>query len=77
MAELDRIRWRCRRGMLELDLVLNRFLDRRLASLTREEREAFKALLELSDIELWDLVSGRATPPGGLQARLLRDLRDL
>ena len=32
MSELDRIRWHCRRGMLELDLVLARFLERHLAN---------------------------------------------
>jgi succinate dehydrogenase flavin-adding protein (antitoxin of CptAB toxin-antitoxin module) len=63
--------------MLELDLVLSRYLDRKLDRLTPEEREAFKALLDLSDIELWDLVSGRATPPAGVQGRLVRDLQSL
>ena len=62
MAELDRIRWRCRRGLLELDIVLGRFLDQELDALSPAERDAFKALLELSDNDLWDLVSGRSEP---------------
>ena len=48
MAELDRIRWHCRRGLLELDIVLNRFLDRELGSLSAAELQAFKGLLATS-----------------------------
>jgi len=75
MSELDRIRWRCRRGLLELDLVLTRFLDQRLTALTEPEREAFKALLQRSDNDLWDLVAGRQTPPAGLEGDLVRELQ--
>lgn len=58
MSELDRIRWRCRRGMLELDLVLEAFLERHLASLDAARLEAFRRLLERTDPELLDLVMG-------------------
>ena len=75
MAELDRIRWHCRRGLLELDLVLGRFLETQLEALNPDEREAFKALLELSDNDLWDLVSGRSDPGNGLRGRLVSRLR--
>jgi antitoxin CptB len=60
MSELDRLRWHCRRGMLELDLMLHRFVDRRLESLDPDELERFKELLDLQDNELWQLLSGRA-----------------
>ncbi len=49
MSELDRIRWQCRRGMLELDLVLNRFIEQDLAGLTPAELETFRQLLEEPD----------------------------
>ena len=62
MSEGDRVRWHCRRGMLELDLVLARFLDRHLACLTPGQHAAFKTLLEYSDNDLWDLVSGPGEP---------------
>jgi antitoxin CptB len=64
MSESDRVRWHCRRGMLELDLVLARFLGRHLASLTPGQHAAFKTLLEYSDNDLWDLVSGPGEPAG-------------
>jgi antitoxin CptB len=59
---LSRLRWRCRRGMLENDLLLARFLDARGASLTEREVAQLDALLDLSDNDLWDLLAGRAAP---------------
>ena len=61
MSEYDRIRWHCRRGLLELDLVLGRFLETRYGQLTSEQKHAFTRLLGLPDNDLWDLVIGRAT----------------
>jgi succinate dehydrogenase flavin-adding protein (antitoxin of CptAB toxin-antitoxin module) len=60
MSDADRIRWHCRRGMLELDLVLKAFLERHLESLDSEKLGAFVALLERTDPELLDLVMGHA-----------------
>jgi antitoxin CptB len=77
MSELDRIRWHCRRGLLELDLVLARFLDQRLTALSGPEREAFKSLLQRSDNDLWDLVAGRQAPPAGPEGDLVRELQRL
>ena len=59
MAELDRIRWHCRRGLLELDLVLERFNRRHLATLDPEQLRQFKEILDLPDTDLLDLVMGR------------------
>jgi succinate dehydrogenase flavin-adding protein (antitoxin of CptAB toxin-antitoxin module) len=55
----DRVRWHCRRGLLELDLVLGRFLERDWPLLTTAERQAFVRLLELPDNDLWDVASAR------------------
>ena len=62
MSELDRVRWQCRRGMLELDLVLQRFTEQRLERLDMAQLKALRELLELPDNELFDVVMGRATP---------------
>ena len=59
MSELNRIRWHCRRGMLELDLVLTKFLDHRFDSLTPHQKELFVQLIDTSDNDLWDLISNR------------------
>jgi antitoxin CptB len=61
-VRLQRLRWRCRRGMLENDLLLTRFLDARGAALTDDELRALDALLDLADNDLWDLLAGRAAP---------------
>ena len=59
MAEHDRIRWRCRRGLLELDLVLQNFLERRFDRLDAEQRQRFDELLDEPDNDLLDLALGR------------------
>jgi len=62
MAEHDRIRWRCRRGLLELDLVLQGFLERRFDRLDAEQRQRFDELLDEPDNDLLDLALGRREP---------------
>ena len=61
-TELNRLRWRCRRGMLENDLILTRYLDARGAAICAEEVVALDRLLDLPDDELWDLIAGRTEP---------------
>jgi len=58
-VELNRLRWQCRRGLLENDLILERFLDRHISELEGVRLDAFRFLLELGDNELWDILSGR------------------
>mgnify|MGYP003338358083 CR=1 FL=1 len=59
MAELDRIRWHCRRGLLELDLILERFNQKYLDGLDAAQLEQFKELLALDDNCLLDLIMER------------------
>jgi antitoxin CptB len=61
-VELHRLRWRCRRGLLENDLILARFLDARGSAIAADEVAALDRLLDLADNELWDLLAGRAEP---------------
>jgi len=61
-TELNRLRWRCRRGMLENDLVLARYLDARGDAILAEDVAALDRLLDLSDGELWDVIAGRTEP---------------
>ena len=74
-TELNRLRWRCRRGMLENDLILTRFLDLRGEGITDQEVVALDRLLELSDNELWDLLAGRQEPVDAAVKPLLDALR--
>lgn len=73
--ELSRLRWRCRRGLLENDLILARFLDLRGDAVTEPELIGLDRLLDLSDNELWDLLSGRLEPEDAAMRPLLETLR--
>jgi antitoxin CptB len=66
---LSKLRWRCRRGLLENDLFIERFFARHAAQLSVQHAEGLLALMELADNELLDLLLGRTEPEG----ELLRD----
>ena len=55
-VSLNRLKWKCRRGLLELDLVFAKFIP----TLKDEDVQPLLALLELPDNDLWDIVSGRS-----------------
>lgn len=76
MSEADRLRWRCRRGMLELDLILLRFLEADYPGLPAAEQKAFEALLEWQDDALLAAISAGGTPVEPRFARLIRRLRE-
>lgn len=59
MKEFERARWRCRRGLLELDIILQRFMDRHYAELDEQGLAQFERLLDLPDNDLWDLIAKR------------------
>ncbi len=59
-----RLRWRARRGLLENDLIVTRFLDAHESTLTDEEVDAFSRLMDLADGELLDLLLARKEPEG-------------
>jgi len=73
-AEIRRLRWHCRRGMKELDIVLNRYLDRDYALASEQERLAFQALLDQEDPVIWTWVLGAESPPEGLLADVIHKL---
>jgi antitoxin CptB len=52
--------WRCRRGLLELDLLLESFVRQHYETLTPAQLQAFDRLLDFPDNELWDVVTGKA-----------------
>ncbi len=72
MAESDRIRWQCRRGLLELDLVLTRFLDFHLEHLSPELLSTFKRLLDYPDTELWEMLNGKIPAPDAESAQIIK-----
>jgi len=61
-TDLKHLSWRCRRGMLELDVMLKRFLNNEFERLSPEQKKNFQTLLEQEDDVLWDWLSGRLRP---------------
>lgn len=66
-----RLRWRCRRGMKELDVLLLNYLEQHYPETSAAEQRAFAALLELPDPQLWAYLSGRETPTDDSLAPLI------
>jgi antitoxin CptB len=62
MGNDDRLKWRCRRGLLELDLILQGFMERRFARLDAAEKALFGELLDTPDPDLLDWALGRSEP---------------
>lgn len=60
MKNLERVRWRARRGLLELDIVLGRFIEACYSQLSEQEKLIFEELLDMPDNPLWDMIAGRA-----------------
>jgi len=74
-AVLKRMQWRCRRGLLELDIFLQPFVARHYATLSEAELRIFDALLDLPDNTLWDMMSGRQAVGDAAQSALLEKIK--
>jgi len=72
---IERLRWRCRRGVLELDLVLLGFLEQQYPGLSAAEQQAFDKLLETPDELLIDYVQGDRIPPENKLKQIVEKLR--
>ena len=75
--ELKRIRWRCRRGMRELDQLFGRYLDCGWAQASEAERGVFLQLLDCEDDKLWRWFMGYEACPDAQQAQLIAHIRAL
>ncbi|TEA78477.1 succinate dehydrogenase assembly factor 2 [Allopusillimonas ginsengisoli] len=76
LTELERarLRWRARRGLLENDLIITRFLDRYESELTDEDVSALSLLLEMGDNELLDVLLDRTGLEGEYDIPVLRQM---
>lgn len=63
---LSKLRWRCRRGLLENDLFVERFFARHASGLTVHQASGLEILMDQSDNDLLDLLLGRKPPKGDL-----------
>ena len=75
-AQLNRLRWQCRRALLELDLVFQRFWERQgTVDLDVTKEAALVRLLAMEDHDLWALVSGKQATNDGSLSALVAELR--
>lgn len=73
---LDRLRWKARRGLLENDLLLSKFLQAALPTMPETELDVLDSLLQLGDNELLDLLMGRVTTNDSARAVLVKKIQD-
>lgn len=74
-TELSRLRWRCRRGTRELDLLFDRFLRHAYSLLSAEEQTVFEDFLGVPDPIILDWVTGKAEPENGEYLTIIQHLR--
>jgi antitoxin CptB len=74
-ARIAKLKWRCRRGMRELDALLLAFVDANAAGLTQAELACFEEILALPDPHLHAYLLGRSAPPDAATADLLERIR--
>ncbi|MDH5387917.1 MAG: succinate dehydrogenase assembly factor 2 [Gammaproteobacteria bacterium] len=71
----SQLRWRCRRGMLELDLLLTAFVEMEYNSLTEQDTLLFFRVLDYQDQTLFDLLLGKTVSPDLAVAALINRIR--
>ena len=71
-----RLRWRARRGLLENDVIITRFLERHGDEMTLDDMVTFEALLDLTENELLDLLLARSDVPDALDVPDVRAMLD-
>jgi antitoxin CptB len=73
-SEFNKLRWRCRRGLLENDLFIERFFARHESTLTVRQAQGLGRLMELADNDLLDLLLSRREPEGELASAEVREV---
>jgi antitoxin CptB len=73
-AALSKLRWRCRRGLLENDLFIERFFNRHAPDMTVGQARSMYALMELADNDLLDVFLGRPHTQAVAQQEDVKDL---
>ncbi|MCC6247626.1 MAG: succinate dehydrogenase assembly factor 2 [Rubrivivax sp.] len=71
---LSRLKWRCRRGLLENDLFIERFFRRHEETITTKQAAGLEALMDLADNDLLDLLLARSEPQGETDTPEVREV---
>jgi len=75
MREISRLRWRCRRGMRELDVVMLYYLDHHYVGAGASHQAAFRELVEMQDPDILDFLTGRTEPDDEVLCDVLEQIR--
>jgi antitoxin CptB len=76
LPSTNQLRWACRRGLLELDLLLNTYMDKVYDQLTDDEKRQFISLLDMQDQEMYEMLTGKTSPNDKGVAHLLERIRN-
>ncbi len=77
MNHISKLKWQCRRGMKELDLLLTRYLEQQYPHASTATQHTFQVLLELPDIDLYSYMIGQETPAEETLRNLIEELKQL
>jgi len=77
VGELNKLKWRSRRGLLENDLFIERFFSRHVDTMTERHAAGFTALMDLPDPDLLDLFLARQEPQGALDCVAVHEVLQL
>ncbi len=75
-ADRSRLLWRCRRGMREMDIVLQTFLNESYDSLSDIDQNTFSKLLDEADLDILDWIMGRTKPEDEALTHIIKLIRD-
>ena len=77
MSELSRLRWRCRRGIKEMDIILQRCLEQNYPTLPPQQKILFDQILDETDLDILDWILGRSHPDNVEYVELIQLFRQL
>jgi len=77
MSDMSRLRWRCRRGTKELDIVMNRYLAERYPTASAEEQASFSDLLDVEDPIIFDYLMDKTRSDDANQQALIEILKSI
>lgn len=77
VRDMNRVRWLCRRGMKELDIIMNRYRENIYVTLPEQEQQYFKDFLALDDPDIYSWVMGRTSPESEHYATIVHQLRNM
>ena len=75
ITEYSELKWRCRRGMLELDILLNSYLDKNYSTMSQQQGDLFSEVLDYPDQVLFDLLLGNMQSSDARVNRLVSEIQ--